>query len=1063
MKKFRKLEAQTHYLKSDGFVLKRLLQKLLLAVFCFSVGSTQAFPSKIFESEINVMNPKLQSEISGTVTDVNGVPLPGVNILVQGTTKGAQTDFDGNYTLDVGSSNAVLEFSYIGYKTQVIPVNGKSVINVTLEEDLGLLDEVVVVGYTTRKRGDVTGSVSTIKAEKLEQAGTKDLAKSLAGKVSGLIISDRGGYPGSTGDISLLIRGKSTLGNNSPLVLIDGIETGSFSHLAPQDIASLTVLKDGAAAIYGARAANGVILITTRRGKVGKPKISLSSSYNLSSFSATPDLMSSSQFATYKNEIAERAGTALPYTPQQIADFASGNAPNTNWQDETFSTSSPESRNTLSISGGNENVNYFVSGDVIDQIGLYKSKDLSFKQNQIRSNIDINLFNGFKLGVDLSGRFGKNKEPGVDDGYIYKHIYTNDPTQVAFHPNGLPAWGGENGANPAVMSSDKSGFVKRINNDLRGKISADWKLDFITEGLKFKGFAGYRRMNNDQKSWYTPWTIYNYMESTDEYVEEPGFSQRGNVRILRESFWKFDELMLNGTIHYAKTINDDHNVSGFIGYEQTTSDQRSFYVEKRGFPTPDHSELFAGDDEGQLSDGSSQEWARVNYFGSISYDYKKKYYIDFTLRHDGSSNFGPNKRFGTFPGVALSWSIDKESFMNNVDWLNSLKLRTSWAKMGNDRIAGFQWLTSYNYAGNVGAQPNYYIFGGQSFNGFSSINVPASNPDVTWESADMKNIGINFTMFDSRLSGDINYFYQKREDILTARNASVPDFTGLTLPLENIGKVDNYGWELELGWNDKIGENVNYNLGFNFTKAKNEVVFLDEAEDVADALRREGHPMDSYIIYPTNGVFQDQAQVDAAPAILDGTVEGEPYYIDTNEDGLINAEDRIRTYSSNVPEIQYGIFGGLDYKNWNFNFLFQGQAEAEMLVFFEGNGALPDFMFDQRWTPENRNASYPRAFAVGDSYSANRNSDPSNFQGADFWLKDASYLRLKEIELGYTFTRDKIKFADMKVYFRGTNLLTMFSDVYDLGLDPEAAGYNSFRSSTYPSLKTFTFGLNFNF
>ncbi|QCX37599.1 TonB-dependent receptor [Aureibaculum algae] len=1068
MKKIRNLDGQISYSLLDSLAFKRSLKKVLFTVLTFTFGLTQVIA--LNTNSINNFDDDTaeftflgqQTQITGVISDADG-PLPGATVSIKGTTVGTTTDFDGNYAIEAENGEAVLVFSFVGYKTQEIVVGSQTTINVTLISD-SQLDEVVVIGYTTRKKGDVTGSVSTVSSEKLEQAGSKDLAKSLAGKVSGLIISDRGGLPGSTNaaDLTLLIRGKSTLGNNSPLILIDGIAAGSFSQLAPQDIQSLTVLKDGAAAIYGARAANGVILITTKRGTTGKPKISLSTSYNLSSFSATPTLMNSEQFAIYNNEIAERAGTALPYSQQQIDAFASGNGTDTNWQDETFANNSPESRTSLSISGGSEYVKYFVSGDMVRQTGMYDSGDLKFKQNQVRSNIDIKISDDIKLGVDLSGRFGNTKEPGVDDGYIFKHIYTNFPTEVGIYDNGLPGWGGENGANPIVMSSDESGFVETISNDLRGKVSLDFKLDKLVEGLELKTFGGYRRMNNDTKSWYTPWSVYNYQESTDEYVEQPGFSQRGNERILRESFWKYDELMLNATLHYNKTF-DDHSIGGFVGYEQTTSEQRSFWVEKRGFPDSDHSELFAGDAEGQTSYGEAFEWGRVNYFGSLSYDYKKKYYMDLTLRYDGSSTFGPNKRFGTFPAIQVAWSIDKESFMDDVDWINALKLRASWAKMGNDRIGGFQYLTRYDYAGALGAQPNYYNFGGQYYNGFSSIGVQAANPDVTWESADMKNLGLNFTLFDDKLSGDINYFYQKREDILITRNASVPDFTGLTLPQENLGKVDNYGWELELGWNDVINDNLSYNLGFNFTKAKNEVKYLDEAADVSDALKREGHSMDSYIIYPTNGVFKDQAEIDAAPATLAGTVPGEPYYIDTNEDGKINAEDRVRSYSSNVPEIQYGIFGGLNYKSWNFNFLFQGQAKAKMWVFFEGQGALPDFIYDQRWTPENTDARYPRAFAVGDSYSANRNSDPGNFQGADLWLRDASYVRLKEIELGYTFTKDKIKFGDIKVYFRGYNLVTMFSDVYDLGLDPEAAGYNSFRGSTYPSLKTYTFGLNFNF
>ncbi|WP_282055800.1 SusC/RagA family TonB-linked outer membrane protein [Maribacter luteus] len=1079
MKTKRKPRTRINCLGKDGLGFKKGIRNVLVVSFCLIVSLTGIYASENYISRTTLYSDVLmakaeysifivdksseQTVITGSVSDSQG-PLPGASVVVKGTTNGTQTDFDGNFTLSIESNDPVLVISYVGYATQEITVGNQTSIDVVLLEDTSQLEEVVVLGYTTKKKGEVTGSVSTVSADDISKTGSKDLVKSLAGKVSGLIISDRGGTPGAN-DATLLIRGKSTLGNNSPLILIDGIPASSFANLAPQDIESLTVLKDGAAAIYGARAANGVILVTTKRGKSGKAKISLSTSYTVSSFSATPSLMSSEQYAIYNNEIAERYGNDPIYSQEDIAKYADGsdpiNYPNTDWADETFAKSSPESRTSLSISGGNDNVNYFVSGDMIRQTGMYKSGDLKFDQDQVRSNLDIKITEDLKLGIDLSGRFGETLQPGIGTSPIYKQIYNNAPTEVGVYPNGLIAWGGENGLNPIIMSSKESGFDEKIDTDLRGKFTIDYNLHKLVDGLKFRGYAGVRRMSYDQKSWYTPWTVYSYNESTDDYVSQTGFSQDGSENILTESFWKYNELMLNATLYYSKSINDKHNFSGFVGYEQTTSDQRNFWVEKIGFPDSEHSELFAGDTDGQTSDGTSYEWARVNYFGSLSYDYMKKYYVDLTLRHDGSSNFGPGNRFGTFPGIALSWAINRESFMEDVSWINSLKLRSSWAKMGNDRITGFQYLTQYDYAGNVGAKPNYYNFGGEYYNGYSSIGVEAANEAITWESADMKNIGLNFILFDNRLSGDLNYFYQKREDILVTRNASVPDYTGLTLPQENIGKVDNYGWELELGWNDKIGD-LGYNFGFNFTQAKNEIVYMDEAENVADAIKQEGHPMDSYLVYPTNGIFQNQAQVDAEPVKLDGTVPGEPYYIDTDGNGKIDAGDRIRSYSSNVPEIQYGIYGGLNVKNWNFNFLFQGQAEAKMQVYFEGIGALPDFMFDQRWTPENTNAKFPRAFATGDAYSSSLNG-PDNFQGADIYLQDASYLRLKEVELGYTISKDVLKFGEAKLYVRGYNMLTLFSDIYDLGLDPEAEGYNSFRNSTYPSLKSFTLGLNFNF
>ena len=1052
--------------------------KLKLTICVFAISILQINANTIKENVKPILSSEtIQQSIIGTVSDANG-PLPGVNVQVKGTSTGAVTDFDGNYSISVADNNAILVFSYVGYSTKEVVVGSNSSLNVTLEVDAAKLDEIVVVGYTTRKRGDITGSVSTISSAEIQNTANKDVAKSLSGKVSGLIVADRGGYPGSTDgeDLTLLIRGVSTLGNNSPLILIDGIPTGSFQQLAPQDIESLSVLKDGAAAIYGTRAANGVILITTKRGKSGKPKFNFSTQYSVSQFSTFPNQMSSEQYAIYENEIADRNGTALPFTDSDIQKYANGsdpiNFPNTDWADLTFASSSPETRNSLSISGGSENVSYFVSGDALSQEGIYKSGDLKFKQYQLRSNIDIKLFEGFKIGVDLSGRIGETNEPGVDRANIYKHIYTNLPTQVGLYPNGLPGFGGENGQNPYIMSSNASGFVNRITHNYRARISYDWKLDQFVEGLSVRGFVGLGQVSFENKSWDKPWTYYQFVNG--EYVPSQGF-QVSPDRVLADTYNKSNSTLLNTTIHYSKTLGEIHNISTFVGYENSSNENRSFFGQRTGFNIDSITELDLGAADNQTNGGTSEDFGFVSYFASLSYDFDKKYFVDLTVRRDGSSRFAPGRKFGTFPGVAVSWAINKESFMENVDWVNALKIRASSSRMGNDRVEQFQYLNSYNFGypsnpQNAGwYQPNGYVFGnpGVALGGYGRSVVP--NEQITWETADMMNIGLNFSLFDSRLSGDLNYFYQKRKDILVG-SSGVPDISGLTgsaLPDENIGEVNNFGWEFELGWKDKIG-NVNYNVGFNFTNAQNEVVTLGESDNVPDWRKREGKSVNSYIVFPTAGIFRDQAQVDATAVKKDGTVEGEPIYLDTNGDGVISADDRIRVDSSAIPEIQYGIYGGMNYNNWNFNFLLQGQAQAEALVFFDQAGAKPDFVFNDRWTPSNRNASYPRAFAQGDTYSGVQNQIAagavnSGFEGADLYLKDASFLRLKEIEIGYTLTKEVTKFADVKISLRGFNVLTMFSDIYDLGLDPEATGYNNFRNSTYPSLKSYTLGLNINF
>lgn len=1093
MKKLKQLERRDNGLKPVDFALNKLIKKALLATFCFSVSFTQvnalnANTGKIADYDTEAKNPILndknmnskeqQTVITGVVSDADG-PLPGVNIVAKGTSAGAQTDFDGTYSITLKEGVTTLVFSYVGYKTQEVDVSNKTTINVVLEQDIAGLDEVVVLGYTTKAKGEVTGSVTTIKSEVIEQSSSKDIAKSLAGRASGLLISDRGGVPGAANGAgantdddatTILIRGKSTLGNNSPLILIDGIPSGSFSQLAPQDIESLTVLKDGAAAIYGSRAANGVILITTKRGKIGKPKINFSTSYNISSFTRRPELMNVNQFATYENEINERLngpGATPLFSAEDIAGF-----PDTDWANEVLANSSPESRTSLSVSGGTENVKYFVSGDFIDQKGLYRSGALGFKQYQLRSNIDANLTDNFKLGVDVAARFGKRTAPGVNAANVYKLIFALSPNEIARFPNGLPARGGDEG-NPILTSSNASGFNDNFNNTITGRFTVDWNLDRVLKGLSVKGYTGFRKINNDSKSWYSPWTFFSQL---DDGTFEPqiGSNQQGPERVLRESFDKFDEQIYNARLHYDNVFGD-HSISTFVGMEILTNTSSNFFASKvGGFPDARRGELFQGNnDDRQQSGGTSSEFKRQDFFTSLSYNFKKKYFIDLTLRHDGSSRFGRGKRYGTFPSAAASWAIGKENFLENVGWINALKLRASWSEMGNDRIGPNQFLSLFNLGtdtGNaenpLGARfPNYYVLGenGESF--LNTYNLSRlANPDVTWETAKLWNVGLNFTLFDNRLSGDLNYYQQDRANILVGQEGAIPAFIGLQnsqVPDENIGETKSWGYEFELAWNDRINDKFSYNIGLNFTKARNEVISLPEGENLLDSQRRAGRPIDSYLVFPTNGIFRDQAQVDATDIKRTDTVEGEPIYLDANGDGVADENDFIRTSTSNIPQIQYGIYGGVTYKSFGLNFLFQGQAEAETLVFFDQSGAKPEFVFNERWTPNNRNSIYPRAFAQGDSFSGGQTDGTSGF--ADLYYFDASFVRLKEVELSYTIDSNVIKFADVRLFARGYNLATFFSDIWDLGLDPEATGYNNFRGARYTPLKTYSIGVNFSF
>ncbi|WP_211217379.1 SusC/RagA family TonB-linked outer membrane protein [Neolewinella persica] len=1023
-----------------------LLQVAFLLLFLFFY-----LPSVVAGS------PMLPLTVTGSVVDDDG-PLIGVNIIVKGSTEagnliGTVTDFDGNFSIDVPENNSILIFTYTGYDTQEVPVGGRSVIDLKLSSNSEVLEEVVVIGYTTRKKGELTGSVSSISSKEIETISTGNITKGMAGRVSGLIINDRGGYPGDDGAdaVSILIRGQATLGNNSPLIVVDGVPTNSFSFLAPGDIETFTVLKDAAAAIYGARAANGVILITTKRGKAGKPKLNFSTTNTFSGFTRVMDMMNSSQFAEYQNDYNEREGNPLNYSEQDIANYRSGNDPinypNTNWYDLTMKDLSFETRNSLSVSGGDEGVKYFVSGNHFDQDGLFRSDALGFKQYQLRSNIDVKINDYISLGVDLSGIQGQRRQPGAPSGIIHKALQVTEPTRVGQYPNGLYGVAGENGTNPAVLASNASGFQDRRNSELRSRFTADINLGFITEGLSLRGNATFLQRSYDTKLFRDTWTVYDFNENSGEYDPINGFDfNAGNFLSVEDSYFKFNEEYYSAQLNYRKEIGKN-TISGFVATERITNRSESFEAYKRDLISAEQPSLFAGSDDGQRSTGVSTESARLNYFGSISYNYDRRYLIDVTLRRDGSSNFAAGNRFGTFPGISLGWAISEEAFMGGIkgDWLSNLKLRASWAQLGNDLIPGFQFLTQYLYGGGSPGNRNYYIFGENptQYNSFFNSNTP--NPDITWEKADNRNLGLNFALFEYKLTGNANYFMQKRTDILIRRNASVPDFTALELPQENLGEVDSRGFELELAYRNSTSRGLTYNFGGNLTKTSNEVVFLDEPADVPEWRQREGFPINSFVLYPSNGLFRTQAEVDAAEVKLPGTLPGDVRYIDTDGDGEITGNDQVRRYTSPTPTLTYGFFGGISYKNLDLNFLLQGQGGADIEVRYDNEGNRPAFLAD-RWTPETPNGTYPRAFGLDDTYNAKL---------SDVWIRDADFIRLKQLELAYSIPTNTISFASIRVFVRGTNLITI-DKIKDV--DPEQSRYYNFTDGLYAPLKSYSFG-----
>ena len=1038
--------------KVDIAVKKQKINNILNQLFANTDVTYMVIDRQIVLSRKDYLAESLKSfqqqiEVTGTVTDAQtGDPLPGVNIVVQGTTQGTTTDMDGNYSIEA-PPDATLVFSFVGYQEQTVELSGRQEINVAMEQAITELEEVVAVGYGTRERGMLTGSVSDIEGANIEQSSEMNVAKSLQGKMPGLVINDRGGEPGSE-SFDLLIRGKSTLGNNSPLIVVDGVPQGSFSNLSPNDIQSISVLKDASAAIYGARAANGVILVTTKRGsKNQETQIRFNARYGVHTWTRLPEMMNSYQYATYRNEVLQRYGMQPQWGDDEIEHFRKEddplNYPDTDWNDAVYNKWTPESQYNLSATGGSEDIQYYISGEYRNEQTMYKSEAFEYNQYQIRSNLDAQVTDYLEIGFNISGRLEDNHRPRAGEG-LFSLTQTSEPFKVSYYPNDLPGIGGEHGRNPAILATEDAGWRDNLDRIFNSKLSFNLNMDWITDGMELSGYGAFDFNNGFNKVFNNTWTVYDYQNGN--YVPQDGYDP-ANYLYVDQSTSSSKSSLYNVRLNYDRTFGD-HNLSGFIAYEQLEGLSRYMSAYRRDLVSDKKVELFAGGEEYDQNYGSSNEWGRVNYFGSLRYNYQEKYLAEFTLRHDGSFNFAENNRFGTFPGISVGWRISEEPFMNSIgDWFSNLKLRASWSKMGNDQVPDYQYLDKYSLGG-------YYQLGLPT-SARSGVYVSSiANPNITWENSYTQNAGFDAILWDGMLSVNFDYFFEKRRDILITRSESVPDYTALELPDENLGKVNNSGIEFSLGHNNKVG-NVDYHINGNFTYNHNEIIFLDEPENVSEYRKQEGHPMDSWVVYKTDGIFNTQQEIDNTEATIPGTKPGDIKYVDINGDGEITGDDRYRKYTSRTPEIQYGLDLGMRYKGFEFNAFLQGQTKAEAPVAWgvwnDMFGNIFEYYYTKRWTEDNKESNFPRAIQEkGDIY---------NQKESDFWLKDASFIRLKNLEIAYNLPSEwlsGINGKGLRLYVRGSNLLT-FSPIkrFDPEIANEAGRY-------YPQTTTITAGININ-
>lgn len=982
--------------------------------------------------------------LKGNVTSSDGESLIGVTITVKGQNRGITTDINGNYTITVKKGD-ILVFSYISFTTIERTVT-TNILDVVMEPSSEMLAEVVTVGYGVQKKVDMTGSVSTVKGDVLLKAPTPNLANALTGKMTGVITTQQTGKPGLD-DPAFFIRGKSTFGDNGTLLLVDGIER-SISKLDPNEIESITVLKDAAsAAVYGARAANGVIIVTTKRGSEGKTKINYSGTFGFQTPTVIPEMMNAYEYAKYLNLALDNFNNNAPrFTESEIQAYKNGVLPSTDWWKETLKKRAGIQQHSLTVNGGSKTTKFFTSLGYLDQDGLY---DLSgFKRYTVRSNIDTQITNDFSISLDLAGRYEKISQSAVGDG-LFSTIINSKPTESPYVPDSVEKGGlNSNGQNVSpIGQAENSGYSKTENSVFQSTLQGVYNVPFV-KGLKARASFSYDRWFSKAKTFTMPYEFYQHDRIIDTYTKR----KTGGGTSLYEGTAEDERLTVQAALTYDATFNKAHNISALFLFEESSYKYSDLQASRVNYISTAIDQLFAGPDKDKDNGGLARETVRQGYVGRLNYNYLGKYLFQFNFRYDGSYNFPKSKRWGFFPAVSAGWRISEEPFLKDNAILHNLKLRASYGEFGNDRVAAYQFMSGYRF--NSGS-----VIGGSFQSGINDTGI--ANPNITWETASNTDVGLDFSLLNGKISGEFTYFYKKTRDILLPRSASVPQSFGATLPDENIGKVDNYGIESILRYTDKIGD-FNFMVEGNITYAKSKVVFMDEAINKLEHQRLTGRPFDQNYGYKALGLFHSQEEIDNW-AIQDGRGNtslkvGDIKYEDFYNDGVIDGKDAQFIGKSEIPEIIFGLNIGLSYKNFDLTMNFQGATGFDQYLRWDPfnleSNALA--IFKDSWSEDNPNAKYPRLYA---------GTVQNNREKSSFWLYDGTYLRLKNFELAYTFDKKdflkKIGIQNLRVFVSGNNLLT-FSKMKDF--DPEAPNIDPDRNAYYyPQMKTYNFGFNVEF
>lgn len=1036
---------EKHLEKMNQTVTFWLVRKLIVGLLC--ICSTAATFAQT-------------TTVSGVVKDDTGEPVIGAGVLVKGTTLGTITDIDGHFSFRADDLNGVLVVSFVGMETQEIPMKGKGTFDIVLKSSNTLLEEVQVVAYGAQKKVTLTGSISSVNTDELLKVPTASIGNMLSGVLSGVSSIQSSGQPGGD-DPDVFIRGISTLNtmNAKPLYLVDGVER-SFFQIDPNEVENITILKDASStAVFGVRGANGVIIVTTKRGKEGKAKINASFSYGIQTPTRMPEFVNSYDYATFLNEAYTNDGKDPKFTPEAVEAFRTHSNPiiypDTDWMELLFKSSAPQTQGNVNISGGTERVRYFISMGMLDQKGFFKNHDtrydanFNFNRYNYRANLDIDFTKTTLVAINMGGRVEKRNFPrsGDDINQLFRRIYWATPFSGPGIVDGKWIKGNSQylpvGLSDGLGNIYGRGYGSKTTNVVNLDLALTQKLDFVTKGLQFKIKVAYNSGYDHTKERATSIESYQPWYRKDvTWMEHPAGSDPNEVVYIQdgeaglisyaESFGKSRDWYAEASFDWKRDF-DLHHLSALALYNQS----------KTYYPDSDYPGIPRG---------------YVGLVGRVTYDYDNKYLIEGNVGYNGSENFAPGNRYGFFPAVSGGWVLTQEEFLKDNPVVNFLKIRASYGIVGNDRYHpyGTGFMDRFLYLPN-----SYFIGSGYQFGTGTSWSPGAyeksfGNSGLSWEKSAKQNYGIDFSLFNQKLSGSIDYFYEKRTDIL-AKASTDPIIHAMSLPVLNLGIVSNKGVELNLKWNHKINS-FRYWTNLNVSYAKNKIVYQDEVPSEYTYTLKTGHPVGQPFGLKVRGFYYEGMEDVADHSYV--LKEGDVVYEDLNHDGKIDDNDKTAIGYPSYPLLNAGLTLGFEYKGFDFSMLWVGATKTSRVLeetFRKPLGetydrSLMSHQFTDRWTPETAaTAKLPRATIDGVK---------NNYRDSELWVKDASYLRLKNIEIGYNFRlpfMPKIGMEKMRVFMTGYNLLTF--DKLKIS-DPESM---SSGVPQYPVMRVINFGLNVSF